>query len=129
MERNLGPEIAIGLVVEIAITMALDAWGRWVAQRRGNGRYWRFVRWTPWMSTGTLAIGTLVGVVSLMRALAAVEKGDASDKASRLSQGISDAMNRSAFFMVLGYALLLLGVVSFIVGSLQARVGGEDRPT
>jgi len=126
MGDQIVTEIAIGFALQLVVTLAFAAWGRWVARRMGNGRYWRIVRWTPWASTGLLTIGTVVGVVYLTRTFASLANAEnAARKQSLVAEGISNAMNRSAFFMLAGYLLLFVGLVSFIVGSL--RRSSEDR--
>jgi hypothetical protein len=108
------------VVLQLFVTLALGAWGRWVARRHGDTNFWRFARWTPWISMALLTIGAIVAVVLLTRAFEATKTTDAAHKATLLARGISEAMNASAMFMIPGYALLLFGVVSFAIGSLRS---------
>lgn len=127
MSASFSPaELLLGVALQLLFTWALAAWGAWVAVRRGNGRFWRFARRTPWISLALLTVGTIVGVVLLMRSFGAVSNVAASERSSQLAQSIAGAMKASAPFLVSGYGLLLFAVVSFVVGSLRAPATGAS---
>jgi len=126
MNEPITDQLVVGVVVQTLFTLLLVAWGRWVARRQRDTRFWRFAAVTPWGSMALLVAGTLLGIVMLMRAFDATKTTHAGMKARILAEGISAAMNASAMFLIPGYALLLFAVVSFVVGSVREPGHGQD---
>jgi cytochrome bd-type quinol oxidase subunit 1 len=118
--------LLVGTLMQLGMTLALTWWGRWVARRMENRRFWRIAAWSPWASFVLLSTGTIVGVYSLSRAFDAIAAEDPSNKARVLGQSISDAMNLSAVLFLPGYAVLLFAVIAFIVGSVRRGAAAPD---
>ncbi len=110
-------QILIGIVFQIAIVAALAAWGRWVARRRGDGIWWQRAASMPWIAFAFGTLGMGVGIYFLIDSFAAVAHDAPSEKATRLAQGISRAMNWSAPLMVLSIACYVGCVIAFAIGS------------
>ena len=118
--------IVLGALLQLAFFFALATWGRWVARRNGNGGLFRIASYVPWIAFSLITIGTILGVVLLSRVFDAIKHSDPAYKATVLAQGISEAMNVSAMFLLPGYALLFFAIVTFAVGSFR-RVHADAR--
>lgn len=132
METNLdtGPGLVggmIGFLLNIAVPIALFAWGRSVANRRG-GRGWRLASYLPLVAALASMVGVFLTVLGLMRAFGATASTDAASKATVLSEGIATAMWGTAIGMGLSIALYVASVVTFAVGELtKPRTDGPAR--
>jgi hypothetical protein len=120
--QSLASELALGLVLQIGLTYALSAWGRWVGKRRGGGA-WKWAPRAPWISFALLTVGVVVCIVMLMGVFARLSSGPAAERQAALSQGISRAMTVAAIFFVPGYLTLFVFLVAAIVGSLVPARG------
>ncbi|MGZ3423334.1 MAG: hypothetical protein ACXVEE_36065 [Polyangiales bacterium] len=120
--EQLVSECVTGLVLQVLLTMALSAWGRWVARRRGGGRAWAWAPRAPWISFALLTAGLLVTVPMLLRAFEHTATVDAASRASALANGISRAMTVAALFFVPGYLVLIAFVIVCAIGSLRSPV-------
>jgi hypothetical protein len=123
--QSLAGEVAFGLLVQIGVTCAFSAWGRWVARRRGGGGAWKWAPRAPWISFALLMVGLLISIVMLMRAFDRVSTGPAAERAQLLSDGIAHAMTVTALFFVPGYLVLFAFLVAAVVGSLQPDAAGR----
>ena len=108
---------AIGFLVNIAIPLALFAWGRSVANRRG-GRGWRVASYLPLVAALASLVGFFFTIVGLIGAFEAVSDTDAASRATVLSQGIATAMWATAIGMGLSIVLYVASIVVFAVGEL-----------
>lgn len=120
MEEALVTQLVVGLVVQIVVTGALAAWGRWVEARMGGGAAWKWARRGPWLSFALVVPGMLLGIWLITRAFGAVQTASPEHRARALAEGLSTAMNVSALFFLPGYLILLASLVTFIVGSVRA---------
>ncbi len=120
MEEALVTQLVVGLVVQVVVTGALAAWGRWVEARMGGGVLWKWARRGPWLSFALVIPGMLLGIWLITRAFGAAQSLSSEYKARALAEGISRAMNVSALFFLPGYLILLGSIVAFVVGSLRA---------
>ena len=118
LQQVVGPTV-VGLVVQVLVTWALFAWGRWVPRRQGGSRLWRLAAWSPWISFALLMGGMVVSIALLVRAFSTVAAADPSHRARSLAMGISEAMSCTALFAVPAYAILLAGLVAFAIGSVR----------
>jgi hypothetical protein len=124
--EQLVTQIVVGLVLQIVVTLALSAWGGWVARRRGGGRAWAWAPRAPWISFALLAIGLSITLPMLLRTFDQIARVDAGSRARALSEGISRAMTVSALFIVPGYLVLAVFVIACIIGSLRAPAGQQE---
>ena len=84
------------------------------------------VRVVPYLLALAIAgSGTLLTVVALMGAFAAVEHADPASKSRLLAQGISEAMNWTAYGVVFGFVFGLSLLVTELV--TYRRRSGEAR--
>lgn len=120
-------EIATGLLLQIGFTMALSAWGRWAARRRGGGRFWAWAPWAPWISFALLSAGLAVSIPMLLGAFHDVSRLDPASRARTLSEGIRRAMLAGAFFFSSGYLVLVSFVIAAGIASLRAPRAAPSR--
>jgi hypothetical protein len=111
--------LSVGLVLQMALALGLRRWGLAVAARL-PGVWWRRMTWAPIVALTLSLTGAAVAAIILVRTFIAVSAGEPSEKATRLAQGISAAMNTTAFFAVGSTALFLASAVVFFVGWLRA---------
>lgn len=110
--------VGLAIVVQLAVSLALFAWGRWVARRHGTAG-WRRAAWMPLGGLVLAVVGMAVTAVLLVGAFSSIASVDPSRKAAVLAEHISEAMNATA---LLGGASALLYAASFVafgVGSLM----------
>ena len=119
MFEALLPALIVGTLAQLAFTVAIALWGRWVARRMGNTTAWRWAARGPWISFVLLTLGTVLGARFLISAFDRVATLDPAHKTAALADGISNAMNVSAMCFVPGYLALLVSVVMFSVGTLR----------
>ncbi|MBM4365976.1 MAG: MotA/TolQ/ExbB proton channel family protein [Deltaproteobacteria bacterium] len=104
------------LIVQVAITAALFAWGRWVARRRGTVA-WARAAWLPVVAGALWLLGTGGTILGLVRAFARVAEVSPEQKAVALAAGIETAMWSTALFSIPSGVLYLVALVAFAVGS------------
>jgi hypothetical protein len=106
--------------VTFGIVLALSYWARRLAARPHAPR---FLLYLPYPLFLGWAVGTFGTVYMLIRAFGRVADGDPSTKATRLAQGISEAMNCAAFEVLL--ILSALPVLLFYHFRLPRPPGDE----
>jgi hypothetical protein len=111
---------AIGLLVQVAVPVALVLWGRSVAKKRG-GRGWLLASYLPAVAAIASTVGVFFTIVGLIRAFGAVAHADPSSKATLLSEGIATAMWATALGVGASIVLYAASIVIFAVGELTAR--------
>lgn len=116
-ENGVVGMMAVAAVSQLLVSLALFAWGRWVARRRG-GTGWRRAAWMPIAALVLSVVGMVVSTVTLVAAFDAIATADPADKARQLAQHISEAMNATALFAVPSTLLYAASFVSFAIGSL-----------
>ena len=103
----------------IALVVAMHFWGRYVASRRPT-RFWKVAAWVPVLLLIVPAVGVALTAMGLTHAFEAVtHDADPAHRAERLAQGISEAMNATAFALALTLASYLVLVVLFLVATLR----------
>lgn len=107
----------MGLMLVVGVTAGLIYWNERLRRRLGYG-WMRLVSWLLGLGLLDAIVGTTLG---LIRAFQAVQTGDASTKATRLSQGVSDAMQGAAIQGGVMAASLLMLVTLQIVASIRSR--------
>jgi hypothetical protein len=127
LNDQLIDQLVVGLVLQVVMTLALAAWGRWVAKRRGGTRAWTWAARGPWASFVVLTVGMLITIRMLMNVFDGLANSDPARKQQILSEGIARAMTVSAMFIVPGYLILIVCVTMFIVGSIKAPAVTQDR--
>jgi hypothetical protein len=110
-------QAALGVLINLALPLALFAWGRSLANRRG-GRGWRLASYMPLGAILTSMLGLGLTIVGLLRAFGAVEGTDAADRATVLSNGIATAMWATAIGLGLSVVLYVASLVTFTFGEL-----------
>ncbi len=101
-----------GLVPLTLVALAVAYWTRWLAwQPRVPAWLGRILRWAYVVVIPTPAIGIMITIHGLRMAFAAVESDDPSQKARILAEGISEAMNATAFVIALLFVELVLLLV------------------
>jgi hypothetical protein len=108
-----------GVAFQLAASLGLFAWGRWVARRHSQAG-WRYAAWAPLVAGGLGAIGTGLTVAMLVRSFAEVGRLAPEDKARTLAEGISEAMNVGSFFILPSSVLYTVCFATFLVGSLRS---------
>lgn len=111
---------AVGLLVHVAVPVALVIWGRSVARKRG-GRGWLLVSYLPLLAAMASTVGVLFTIVGLIRAFEAVAHADPASKATLLAEGIATAMWATAIGIGVSILLYVASIVAFAVGELTAR--------
>jgi hypothetical protein len=94
--------------VTLGIVLALCWWARRLAARPLAPRFLYYLPYPLFLGWG---VGTFGTVYMLIRAFGATAGGDPSTKATRLAQGISEAMNCAAFELLLIVSALPLLLV------------------
>lgn len=90
------------------LALALAGWMRWLGHRPRVPSWLRGVlRWAFVVVIPAPAIGIFVTVHGLRKAFEAVDGADPSQKARILAEGISEAMNATAFVIVLLFVEVL----------------------
>src|SRR5262245_53918334 len=112
MEGGIVLAMAVGGLLQAAVSVGLFLWGRAVAARQGT-RFWRWAAWAPIAALSFAVVGTIVGVVFLVSAFGGVSNADPSMKATILAKSISMAMNCSALLILPSWALYLGSLVVF----------------
>src|SRR5690242_12443690 len=109
----------VGLALQLAIIVGLFMWGRWVAKRQGDGPYWRWMVFAPWVAASLHVAGVLIAIWLLIDVFGAVAFAPPDERAALLSDGIQRAMIGSAICWAPGTLLFLIALVSYIVGTLR----------
>jgi len=122
MPSSVGEAVAIaiscaGLVVQLLVPGALFYWGRRVAARHGRARAWRVASLLPLAAFGVGVVGIVGTVLGLVHAFGAVARAEPATRATFLAQGISEAMNATAFGLVASGALYLASIAAFLYGT------------
>ncbi len=107
----------------ILVPVGLAAWGRWVARRHG-GRGWRWAAWLPLAALVLGVVGVTVGSDLLIGAFRDVASAHPEEKATILSNAISEAMNCSALLLLPEWLLLATSGLVFVVGSIHKPARG-----
>lgn len=110
--------VVLALVVQIAVSLGLRAWGLRVARRHG-GAAWRRAAWMPIVALALALGGTAVSMAMLVRAFGAVASVAPSERAQVLSSRIADAMVATAVTVVPSWALYGASFVAFLVGTVR----------
>ena len=107
-----------GLVVLSAIALALAFWGFWLSNKpRVPLRLAKILRWSFLVLTPVPAVGITLTYFGLQHAFSAIDGVAPEDKARLLAEGISEAMNASAFAVLSLFAettLLLLFTARYV---------------
>lgn len=118
LESSIVSSIAVGVVIQLIVSLGMYAWARWVARRHG-GRAWRLASWMPLVALVLSVTGLVWSVTLLVRAFEATAAVNAADRATYLSEEISVAMNCAAIFALPSWALYLASLVTSFVGSVR----------
>src|SRR5579871_760746 len=89
--------VVVVAAVQAALTLALVAWGRWVARRHGT-KGWRYASKMPLAALALMVMQYATTGILIVQAFGHVAAADPSEKARFLADGISEAMNLGAFF-------------------------------
>jgi hypothetical protein len=119
VNEPLPDRLVLGVVLQTIFTLLLVSWGKWVAKRQGDTRFWRFAAFAPWVSVVLLTAGAFISIALVFRAFNSTQSTYAGMKARVLAEGISDALNVGAFFLVPGYLFLFFAIGSFLVGTFR----------
>jgi hypothetical protein len=115
-------EAVLGILINLALPLALFAWGRSLANRRG-GRGFRLASYMPLGAMAASMLGLGLTIVGLVQAFGAVEGTDASSRATVLSNGIATAMWATAIGVGASLVLYVASIVTFTVGELTKPKG------
>jgi MotA/TolQ/ExbB proton channel family len=88
--------LVVSVLVYVGTALGLTTWARAVARRRG-GRGWKLAAWLPLLGLAATALGMAGTVLGLVTAFGSVASVDAASRSAVLAQGISEAMNATAF--------------------------------
>jgi len=116
-ESGVFESVAGAIVVQLIFSLALFAWGRWVARRKGTAG-WRRAAWMPLVALVLAIAGVTASTLALLRSFQAIANADPAEKARLLAEHISEAMNATAFFAIPTVLLYLASVVAFFIGSV-----------
>jgi hypothetical protein len=118
LQSSILSSIAVGVVVQVVVSLAIYAWARWVARRQG-GRGWRIASSMPLVALVLSVTGLAWSVTLLSRAFEATAAVNAADRATYLSEGIAVAMRVAAIFALPSWGLYLGSLVTSFVGSVR----------
>jgi hypothetical protein len=118
MAGNVFSQIVVGLLLHGIVTAALLAWSRAIA-RRHSGPWWQKQVRLPWLGFAFAVAGLVLAGVLMTRAWNAVGSENASNKATRLAEGISLSLDWGALFIVAGWLLYAISVVTCIAGAIK----------
>src|SRR5580765_8372389 len=94
-----------GLIVLSVIALALAWWGFWLSTKpRVPMRVARVLRWSFLVLTPIPAIGIALTYFGLKNAFTALDHASAADRARVLAESISEAMNATAFAVIVLFA-------------------------
>jgi hypothetical protein len=100
--------------VSLGLVLALARWAKWL-RARGGAPAW--VAAVPWVTGVAWLLGAGTGLVEALRAARAMDVADPGAKARVLAEGISEAMNASAFSV----GLMLAAALALLVVTLRRR--------
>src|SRR4051812_15922884 len=83
--------VLAAVLVQVLVTAAFVAWGRWVARRQGGG-WWNRLAWAPAIAYALRMTGIGLTVVALVASFRDVADVAPDRKAAVLSDAISTAM-------------------------------------
>lgn len=102
---------------QLFVGLGLYLWGHKIGSRLGG--WWRRATWLPLAGVVASAFGIAYALWQLRRVDRALHAAPASEKASRLAEGISSMMNVSGGLALLSWALYIASIVVFTLGALQ----------
>ena len=82
--------------------------------------------WLPMLALLLMLAGTVISTVFLTRAMEAITSAPAASRATALAEGISNAMNTTAFFSLPAWGLFALSVVVSLVGTVRAKTARQE---
>jgi hypothetical protein len=118
LESAIVSEVVVGILVQIGVSIALWKWGQSVARRHPR-KFWQRSAWMPLIALVLSIVGLLTTITMLVKSFGAVAGADPAVKATVLAQGISEAMNWTAFLVLPAWGLYLASLVIFLVGTLK----------
>jgi hypothetical protein len=116
----------VAFIVQLGIPAALFVWGRRVAASRGNTRGYRIAAWLPIVGFVLAQVGIIGTVIGLVHAFGALGRVDAQFRAQHLAEGISEAMNATAFGLGMAILLYATSLCVSLYGTLAKPAGGKD---
>jgi hypothetical protein len=113
--------IGLGMaLLHVGLCGGLVIWARRLS-KRSAWPGWKLATWVPVLVFFIPAIGLVLTVRGLFRAFDAVGQSDAAQRATVLSQGISEAMTWTAISFVVPLFVYLATAIVLAIGTISLR--------
>jgi hypothetical protein len=124
-EQLLILPIVTGVTIQVTVSLALRAWGKWVASRQGQGIWWRRAAWAPVVALLLAIVGVGLTCAQLVHAFSLANLTSADQRSFVLAEGIARAMRTTGWTVPLSWLLYVASLVIFAIGSLRRRVASS----